>query len=77
MRIELGNAVYNWRKNHPRCKFCKYYHKYSREACGQFFTFEECEAKDKSVMGRANWPRPFCTCFDLYFEIKDVASNGK
>ena len=54
--------VYNWRKKHPKCIYCKYYS--ARRVGIEEVIIEECAAKDKMITFNSI-PRWFCKLYKV------------
>jgi hypothetical protein len=54
--------VYNWRKKHPKCIYCKYYR--ARRVGIEEVIIEECAAKDKMITFNSI-PRWFCKIYTV------------
>lgn len=50
-----------WRRDHPRCKFCKYIEYVVPEI--NLAPYCKCKVKDKII--NEELPRPFCQCYDV------------
>jgi glutaredoxin len=62
----MDTNIYQYRKKHKRCKFCKYYNKYLRDIGMTYYTFTNCKLKDKHV----NESNIFSSIFCKYYEVK-------
>lgn len=63
----MTNKVFDYRKNHPKCKYCKHLKTYPRGFEG--YIFHECLAKDKFI-DFPNLPRWFCSCYEIDYTKK-------
>lgn len=54
--------IYNWRKKHPKCIYCKYYS--ARRVGIEEVIIEECAAKDKMIIFNSI-PRWFCKLYKV------------
>ena len=66
MKILNKLTPQDWRRRHPKCKFCKHCKLQTPSAkygvsCPDFFS---CEAKDK-IITFIGLPRRFCRCFEV------------
>lgn len=67
----MDRKVYQYRKRHPRCTFCKYYHTvFPLDFFGTDFYYFECKAKDKVI--RFPDMLRLCSCY----EVKEVGENN-
>ena len=68
----MNRKVYQYRKRHPRCTFCKHYRTvFPLDFFGTDFHYFECKAKDKPI--RFPDMLRLCSCY----EVKEVDENDK
>ena len=58
----MDKEVYDWRKKHPKCVYCKYYN--ARRVGIEEVFVEECTAKDKMITS-SSIPRWFCKLYKV------------
>lgn len=64
----MTNKVFDYRKKHPKCKYCKHLKTYIRGFEG--YIFHECLAKDRFI-DFPDLPRWFCSCYEIDYTKKD------
>ena len=60
----MDDKIFRYRRNHKKCRYCKYYHTDGAPWMGVFY--DHCKAKD-TIIYNINIPRWFCPCY----EVKD------
>ena len=58
----MDKEVYDWRRKHPKCNYCKYYR--VRQVGIEEAIIEECIAKDKMISSNSI-PRWFCKLYKV------------
>ena len=61
----MDQKILEYRKTHPKCKFCKYLKLHCGEAATDFYSFWECQLKDKVIV----WNNLPTLC--RYYTIKE------
>lgn len=60
----MDDKVFRWRKNHPKCIFCKYYS--ARRVGIEEVIVQQCIAKDKFLNDfTERIPRYFCETYEV------------
>lgn len=60
----MDDKVYRYRKDHPKCKYCKFFKAYIRGIGIDEFYIQECIAKNKYIEFDS-LPRRFCKCYEV------------
>jgi len=62
----MDDKVFRYRKNHKKCKYCKYYHVDGAIQLG--IVYDHCKAKD-TIIYNIDIPRWFCSCYEVKNEF--------
>ncbi len=74
----LPTKVFNFRYQHPRCKYCRYHKGRGLSLPVGIYTWDECLAKKKNIkLLGMKLPRLFCYCYEVKDEDSSLSSWEK
>lgn len=72
----MNKDILEYRQSHPKCKWCKWYHFYSKMIGGaQFMEYDECILKDK-IIHFIHMPT-FCKYYQVKEDNNEKDKNDK